>query len=244
METGDAQQDTRRERVTIVRTLDDFMRITMIRSVVYIADQGCPYAEEFDGNDFCGMHLIGWAGQEPAACLRIRFFRDFAKLERLAVRPEFRRSTLAFRIVRLGLDLAARKGYRTAYGHAQAGLEPFWARFGARPFGRREGFGFSGYRYTEMIVDLPPAAEAVRLGTDPLVTIRPEGDWDRPGVLEGHGEVGPSWEPVGAAKAPATAGLDALLVRMRLDLVSLRIRRWLETSLLVERRLKAGNEAA
>lgn len=174
-----------RERTTIVRTMDDFTRVAAIRAIAYMAEQDCPYDEEFDGNDFCAMHLLGWLDGEPAACLRIRFFGDFAKLERLAVRPDRRRSTLAFRLVRHGLRLAARKGYRFAYGHAQEGLEDFWGRFGAQPVGDRSAFQFSGRRYTEMMVELPAHNEAIRIGADPLVIIRPEGDWDRPGILEG-----------------------------------------------------------
>jgi predicted GNAT family N-acyltransferase len=172
------------ERVTVVRTLDEYLRAAAIRSIVYVGDQACPYDEEFDGNDFCGLHLIGWVGGEAAACLRMRFFGGFAKLERLAVRPEFRRSNIAFAIVRQALRLAARKGFPKAYGHAREGLEPFWARFGARPVGARGAFSFSGHRYTEMALDLPAAPDALDIGADPLALIRPEGAWDEPGVLE------------------------------------------------------------
>jgi predicted GNAT family N-acyltransferase len=170
--------------ISVVRTLDDFLRTAAIRAIVYMDGQDCPFDEEFDGNDFCGIHLIGWIGREPAACLRIRFFADFAKVERLAVREEFRRSAIAFRIVRHALRLIARKGYAKAYGHAQEGLEPFWARFGSRPISGRPSFSFSGHRYTEMLLDLPPREDAIDLQADPLVINRPEGDWDRPGVLE------------------------------------------------------------
>jgi predicted GNAT family N-acyltransferase len=176
--------DRRDERIGVVRSLDDFLRVAAIRSVVYIGDQKCPFDEEFDGNDFCGMHLLGWIGDEPVACLRIRFFNGFAKVERLAVLPEHRQSSIAFRIVRHALRLIARKGYRQAYGHAQEGLELFWMRFEARAIGPPQGFSFSGHRYTEMVVDLPAAHDAVRIGDDPLKLIRPEGAWDAPGILE------------------------------------------------------------
>jgi predicted GNAT family N-acyltransferase len=220
------------ERITIVRTLDDFMRAAAVRSVVYIADQQCPYEEEFDGNDFCGMHFLGWAGAEPAACLRIRFFREFVKLERLAVRPEFRRSSLAFRIVRFGLQLAIRKGYRTAYGHAQEGLEPFWARFGARPFGPAASFSFSGYRYTEMVVDLPASEDAILLGADPMVTIRPEGDWDRPGVLErvSH-RVSKAGAALGGSKPARPSTPDDVLIWLRREFAILQVRQLIQGGL-------------
>ena len=90
------------------------MRVTSIRSAVYMSEQECPYDEEFDGNDFSATHLIGYVGNEPAGCLRVRYFADFAKIERLAVRKEFRKTRLAFQIVRAGIELCRAKGYRQA----------------------------------------------------------------------------------------------------------------------------------
>lgn len=196
------------EKITIVRTLDDFQRAATIRAIVYMDGQACPYDEEFDGNDFCGMHLLGWVDGEPAASLRLRFFGGFAKLERLAVRPEHRRSSIAFRIVREALALARRKGFPKAYGHAREGLEPFWARFGATLMGPAGGFAFSGHRYTEMVVELSAGEDTLRLGEDPLVLIRPEGEWDRPGVLERaepdawSDDVRSAWAPWAGGRMP------------------------------------------
>jgi predicted GNAT family N-acyltransferase len=119
--------------IRVANSIADLMQVVAIRAAVFLAEQSCPYEEEFDGNDFCALHLIASVGGEPAACLRVRFFADFAKLERLAVRHEFRRSVLAFEIVRAGIRLARRKGYTRIYGHAQDRLVPFWSRFGARP---------------------------------------------------------------------------------------------------------------
>jgi predicted GNAT family N-acyltransferase len=176
--------DQRRETVIVVRTLDDFLKATAVRSIVYVSGQQCPFGEEFDGNDFCAMHLLGLVGEEPTACLRIRFFADFAKIERLAVLPEHRRSTIAFDIVRQAIRIIARKGYTRIYGHAQEGLEAFWARFGAHPAPGSRSFAFSGHRYSEMLLELPRSADAISLRSEPLVMLRPEGAWDTPGVLE------------------------------------------------------------
>jgi predicted GNAT family N-acyltransferase len=173
-----------RTQVRIARGLDDLMMVFTIRAAVYIAEQDCPFVEEFDGNDHCATHFIGFIDGEPAGCLRVRFFSDFAKLERLAVRKNFRRSTLAFDLVRAGIDFARRKGFTRLYGHSREGLDSFWAKFGAKPLSGREKFVFSDYRYTEMVLDLEPIADPISLKSGPMVILRPEGDWDRPGVLE------------------------------------------------------------
>jgi predicted GNAT family N-acyltransferase len=170
--------------IRVAASIADLMQVVAIRSAVFMAEQSCPYQEEFDGNDFCGMHLVAAVAGEPAACLRIRFFADFAKLERLAVRHEFRRSVLAFEIVRTGIRLARRKGYTRIYGHAQERLVPFWSRFGARPTSPRRRLSFSDYAYVEMLLETDRDPEALSLTDDPYVLIRPEGHWDRPGPLE------------------------------------------------------------
>jgi hypothetical protein len=44
---------------------------------------------------------------------------------------------------------------------------------------------FSDFGYTEVLLETNPHPEALTLEADPYVLIRPEGDWDRSGVLEG-----------------------------------------------------------
>jgi predicted GNAT family N-acyltransferase len=164
--------------------MTDLMQVVAIRAAAFLAEQNCPYAEEFEGNDFCALHLIGAVNDEPAACLRVRFFADFAKLERLAVRREFRRSRLAFEIVHAAIKLSRRKGYTRLYGHAQDRLVPFWSCFGGQPMKGRRALKFSDYAYTEMMMVTERDPEALSLDSDPYVLIRPEGSWDEPGPLE------------------------------------------------------------
>ncbi|MGL4285898.1 MAG: GNAT family N-acetyltransferase [Phreatobacter sp.] len=170
--------------IRIARNVQDLMLVTAIRSAVYLAEQDCPYEEEFDGNDLVAAHFIGFIGDEPVACLRARFFADFAKVERLAVRHRYRRSTVAFRLVRECVTFLKRKGYRRIYGQAQDRLVDFWARFGARPLQHNRKIVFSDFSYTEMVLELPADPNAITIDSDPYVIIRPEGQWDEAGVLE------------------------------------------------------------
>jgi len=170
--------------VTVARTFEDLMRVASLRSAVYIGEQECPYEEEFDGNDLAATHLIGYIGDEPAGCLRIRYFADFAKVERLAVRREFRNTRLAFQLVRAAVELCRKKGYRRLYGHAQKRLVNFWSRFGFRLFEGGQELVFSDFDYVEMVAELDRDPDAIRIGADPYLIIRPEGRWHLPGILE------------------------------------------------------------
>lgn len=174
----------KRTSIRIARTMNDLMMVASIRSAVYMAEQDCPYGEEFDGNDLVAAHFIGFVGNEPVACLRARFFADFAKVERLAVRHQYRKSTIAFRLVRECVTFLKRKGYRRIYGQAQDRLVDFWARFGAKPLGHNRKLTFSDFSYTEMVLELDADPNAITIDSDPYVIIRPEGEWDQPGVLD------------------------------------------------------------
>lgn len=167
------------------RTLNDMMMVTAIRSAVFMSEQECPYDEEFDGNDLCAAtHILGFVDDEPVACLRVRFFADFAKIERLAVRHEYRNSRMSFQIVWAGIELARKKGYRKLYGHAQERLVKFWSRFGFKPVEEQQGLVFSDFAYTEMYAEIDPHPDPVSIDSDPYIIIRPEGEWHKPGVLE------------------------------------------------------------
>ncbi len=179
-----SRQGDRMISVQVAHSLADIMQVVAIRASVFMSDQACPYDEEFDGNDFCATHLIGYLGTEPAACIRARFFGDFCKLERLAVRPQYRKTRLAFQVVRAGIELARKKGFRRIYGHAQDRLVKFWAHFGAKPLGANRKLVFSDFSYTEMVIDLDPHDDPITIDSDPYVIIRPEGEWHDTGILE------------------------------------------------------------
>ncbi|WP_137392309.1 GNAT family N-acetyltransferase [Rhodoligotrophos defluvii] len=170
--------------IKIADCIEDLMKVFAIRSAVYLSEQDCPYEEEFDGNDFSASHLLGFIGDEPVACMRIRYFAGFAKLERFAVRQAYRKSRMAITMAKAAIELCRMKGYTKIYGHAQDPLVSFWSRFGGKPVEPRRELVFSDYRYTEIVIEVEPHPEALTLETDPYVLIRPEGQWDKPGVLD------------------------------------------------------------
>ena len=174
------------QEVAVARTLDDLMQVTVVRTLVYMANQDCPFAEEFDGNDFSGAtHLILRRAGEPVGTLRLRWFSGFAKLERVAVVERHRGTGADEALVTEAFRIAAAKGYRRMIGHAQARLVPYWRRrFGAELLAGGRSFIFSDHVYEPIEFALEPPNDALDTRTDPLVLLRPEGAWDRPGVLD------------------------------------------------------------
>lgn len=172
--------------VSVVRSLDELPEIYALRAIVYMGEQNCPYREEFDGNDLAGAtHLVARIGREPVGAIRIRWFADFAKLERAAVVAHERKNGVANALWRESAALAGRKGYRVILGHIEPRLLPFWNRCaGFRARDDRPTFRFSDREYIEVIAELPARNDAIGLESPPLVLLRPEGAWDSPGVLD------------------------------------------------------------
>lgn len=181
---GAPRKPARQIEVRLVRSFEDMAKVFSVRSSTYLAEQFCLYDEEFDGNDFCASQFLGTVDGDPAGCIRLRYFGGFAKLERLAVRKEYRRTRLAFELVRASLRHSRRKNFTQVYGHSRRDLLPFWGRFGFRPIEGRPVFRFANLEYIEVAANLEEDPEAIRFGVDPMVAIRPEGDWDRLGPLD------------------------------------------------------------
>jgi len=172
----------------VAATPDAIQKVFALRAAVFMSEQDCPYDEEFDGNDFCATHILGLVDGEPAAVLRVRFFADFAKIERLAVLPRSRRTLIAKAVVEAGIEIARRKGYRRLYGHAQKRLTRFWSRFGFEPLKKNVQLIYSDHEYVEMAAMLEPHSDPITMMSDPYMIVRPEGHWDAPGALDRSSE--------------------------------------------------------
>jgi GNAT superfamily N-acetyltransferase len=182
-----------KSRITIdvARSFDDLIKAIAIRCAVYIGENGWSFAEDWDGSDFTGTHMLACVDGEPAGSLRIRYFGEFAKPERLAVLPQYRRGRfggrgVAFELCDAGIEFCLKKGFTKFYGHSLEELVPFWSKIGRGamkpiPGGEIE---FHGKKIISMFGELPPLPGAVSAQSGPYVIVRKEGHWDEPGFWE------------------------------------------------------------
>jgi len=170
-------------QVQVARSLEDIARVFAVRAAVSMAERIPLYEEEFDGNDFCATHFLATVDGDAAGCLRIRWFGDFAKMERVAVRRDYRRHRLTRQLVRAGVEHCRRKGYRRLYAHARADLVPLWCSLGWQDMGGKD-FSFVDVPYREIMLELEPSNDAIRFGADPMLLLRPEGRWDEIGPFD------------------------------------------------------------
>ena len=114
----------------VVTAQQDVLKALIVRGVVFIEEQGVAYDGEIDDFESEAVHILGELEGEPVAAGRLRFMEDWAKLERIAVRPRWRGCNHGRQAVHFMLEEARRRGYRRFKLHAQAHLTDFYREFG------------------------------------------------------------------------------------------------------------------
>ncbi len=127
--------------------LDDVFRI---RHIVFVEGQDVPSDREWDGLDENAEHIIALADSLPVGCARIRFPDGKAKLERLAVLPEYQGTGIGFAVMEYLVEYAWKKGVDEIYLHAQLTTLDFYSRFGFAP--RGEVFDDANIEHKEMFL--------------------------------------------------------------------------------------------
>lgn len=200
----EATSTQQRVVVRCVRTMEDFQQALAIRAAAYLGDNGEQYHEEFDRNDFAGTPILASVDGHPVGAMRVRYFKDFAKVEHMAIHPRARSLELLHAIVDFAFAMCRKKGYRTLYGHAEERFVSLWEEFGLVRIGT-PAFAYSAFRYYELKADLEPHPSPFRFEDNALLLARPEGEWDALGPLERECiSLGAATETV-AAPPPASA---------------------------------------
>jgi hypothetical protein len=172
-------------RAEVVTTMDQLVQVFALRSLGYIEDTVMPFDHAYDGNDLQATHILVYDGDEPVGAMRIRWFNDFAKMERTV----FRKTHRGIPNLKILLDFAfshiARKGYAIAITHAS----PLYARLWRTHFGfkstAKQPAHYHDEIYHELVKHLEVPSNAIKPETDAKVLYRVEGRWDVPAKYEG-----------------------------------------------------------
>jgi hypothetical protein len=173
-------------RFVIVTNHEQWVHACAIRSICFLEEHGTQAAWLFDGNDYQATHLVAYAGDEPVGSGRVRWFKDFAKIERTAFRKDYRSIGVLKAYAAFGLDHIARKGYTRVITHAGPKYARLWRTvLGFKSVEGKEPAFFVGHEpYYEIYRDIAPSPEALTLETPCNILYRTEGHWDEPGHFE------------------------------------------------------------
>jgi predicted GNAT family N-acyltransferase len=127
-----------------------------VRRLVFVEEQGIPEGLVFDGLDNEALHVLVRDGGQVVAAVRARFIGDGqAKLERMAVLPQFRHLGIGRGMVSfLGSELAGRQVQELVL-HAQSDAVEFY---------RSCGFEERGLPFVEAGIEHVRMGKSVRPG--------------------------------------------------------------------------------
>ncbi|MGD8384192.1 MAG: GNAT family N-acetyltransferase [Lysobacterales bacterium] len=114
-----------------------------MREAIFVVEQGCVY-QELDGRDLLAQHLVGLAGSEPVACLRLLppgSDSEAVRIGRVAVAAAYRKQGFARQMMRMAIARA-----RQQYPAAAIALS---AQSYLRKFYESLGFSVCGDEYLE-----------------------------------------------------------------------------------------------
>ncbi|GGF89627.1 acetyltransferase [Paenibacillus albidus] len=101
-----------------------------IRTEVFVEEQGVPLADEFDEHEQDAEHILVYYEGQPAGTARLRTVEGWAKLERICLRPQYRKYGLGTFIIRTLEAMAAERGLSQAKLHGQQQAEGFYQKLG------------------------------------------------------------------------------------------------------------------
>ena len=169
-------------RTVVVTTAEQMAQARAIRAICFLDERGLSYTDEFDGNDYQATHFLMYAGDEPIGTSRIRWFADFAKIERTAFRKDYRSTRTLRRYAKFVFGHVARKGYSKLITMSLEKYAQLWERdFGfTRVPGRISQRPGDATVYFELVkhLDVPP--DALTMASELSMLVRIEGAWDQP----------------------------------------------------------------
>lgn len=114
----------------VINNTEGLQKSFFVRSIVFCEEQNIPYSDEFDEFDCSSVHFLGTIENEPIATARMRLFKDYVKIERLAVRKAYRGKNIGKEMFAFVLNHIAEMGYKKIQLHAQTYLVKFYEDFG------------------------------------------------------------------------------------------------------------------
>lgn len=173
-------------RLVVVATPEQLQHAYAVRSICFMEDTGISVKRAFDGNDFQATHIVAYADDEPIGATRIRWFADFAKIERTAFRKAFRSARTLKQCSSFIFDHVAQKGYSQLLTLARRDFAMVWIRvLGFRQLAHKGVTIREGEPYLTLLKTLQPPAQAISIDSDPQLLMRIEGAWDRATSFEG-----------------------------------------------------------
>ncbi|MGQ3888404.1 GNAT family N-acetyltransferase [Legionella sp. CNM-1927-20] len=124
-----------------------------IRKKVFVEGQKVPLAEELDGKDNKSTHYLLTIDQIPVGVARVRYLNNTAKIERVAILPDYQGQGLGNQLMQVIIaELKQDKKITTAKLGAQSHAVSFYEKLGFKVYGNE--YMDAGIPHKDMVLNL------------------------------------------------------------------------------------------
>lgn len=117
-------------KIEIVKWIDEYELLTMIREKVFIEEQEVTSQLEWDGMDKDTIHFLAFKDKKGVGCARAFVIQNRMQLGRMAVLREYRGEGIGSALIETAITLAKLNQLSGIYISAQCHAIDFYKKFG------------------------------------------------------------------------------------------------------------------
>ena len=117
-------------KIEIVKWIDEYELLTMIREKVFIEEQEVTSQLEWDGMDKDAIHFLAFKDKKGVGCARAFVIQNRMQLGRMAVLREYRGEGIGSALIETAMTLAKLNQLSGIYISAQCHAIDFYKKFG------------------------------------------------------------------------------------------------------------------
>jgi predicted GNAT family N-acyltransferase len=117
-------------KVEVVKWIDGYDSLTMIREKVFIEEQKVTSQLEWDGMDENAMHFLVFKDEEAIGCARAVVIKNYMQLGRMAVLKEYRGQGIGSALLEKAIVTAKLNQISSIHISAQCYAIDFYLKFG------------------------------------------------------------------------------------------------------------------
>ena len=133
----------------IAESIEDLIDLLMLRVEIFVVEQEGPHEEEPDEYDRKATFVVAKTDGKIVGTARFRVIDEKVKIERIAVKKEFRRKGIGKGLVHFILNHIQDEHPRAVFLHAQTIAQDFYTKLGFQPVGKT--FMEAGIEHIEMV---------------------------------------------------------------------------------------------
>ena len=117
-------------KIEIVKWIDEYALLTIIREKVFIEEQKVTSQLEWDGMDKDAIHFLAFKDKKAVGCARAFVMQNRMQLGRMAVLREYRGEGIGSALIETAITLAKLNQLSGIYIRAQCHAIDFYKKFG------------------------------------------------------------------------------------------------------------------